>query len=274
MNKKAIAIAISILLLAVVYPCLAQTGGRQKRPLPYEYGRVVIDNYSEQAGLAPVVFEHWIHRTKFTCRVCHLDLGFAMKAGETGITASDNAGGYYCGTCHDGKRVFAEGKTAFQACSKVVTEEDRKRCDRCHSWGKEVKSDFDFFAFAALLPRGRLGNGIDWMAAEELGLVKPASSLDGVFGPFAPYGLPEPPADFALHPPVTGLPNIIFSHEKHAAWNGCALCHLDIFTGRARELIQYTTVENFHARLCGVCHTNVAFPRADCQRCHSEPAQF
>lgn len=33
-------------------------------------------------------------------RLCHVDIGFAMKANETGITADDNASGNYCGTCH------------------------------------------------------------------------------------------------------------------------------------------------------------------------------
>src|SRR5208337_111507 len=37
---------------------------------PQEYGRVVIKNYSERAGLAPVVFNHWLHRARFTCRLC------------------------------------------------------------------------------------------------------------------------------------------------------------------------------------------------------------
>jgi len=32
-----------------------------------------------------VVFDHWLHRAKFTCRLCHVDIGFAMKAEATDI---------------------------------------------------------------------------------------------------------------------------------------------------------------------------------------------
>jgi len=269
MNQKAI--ILFILVLAVICPGLAQTGRKQRRPLPYEYGQVVIDNYSEKAGRAPVVFEHWIHRAKFTCRVCHVDLGFAMKAGGTGVTASDNERGYYCGACHDGKRVFADGKTAFAACSQAATPADSKRCDRCHSWGKEVKSDFDFFAFSAPLPKERFGNGIDWVQAEESRLIQPVNFIDGISLPnwFLPQQL-----DFELNPKVAGMPDIIFSHEKHIEWNGCELCHPDIFIGVRRGVTHYTMVDNFNGKFCGACHTSVAFPLTDCQRCHSKPVLF
>ena len=51
----------------------------KKRPLPSDYGNVVMNNYSEKAGLSPVVFDHWLHRARFTCRLCHVDIAFAMK---------------------------------------------------------------------------------------------------------------------------------------------------------------------------------------------------
>ena len=70
----------------VASPALAdQTGTKKRRPLPPEFGRVIINNASEKAGLAPVSFDHWYHRAKYTCRLCHVDIGFAMKAGATGI---------------------------------------------------------------------------------------------------------------------------------------------------------------------------------------------
>jgi c(7)-type cytochrome triheme protein len=272
MNKKVI--VVLLLVGAVICPSLAQMGTKQKRPLPWEYGLVIIDNYSQKAGRSPVVFEHWIHRAKFTCRVCHVDIGFAMKAGGTGITASDNVRGYYCGTCHNGKRVFADGKTAFQACSQEVTAEDSKRCDRCHSWGKDVKSDFDFLAFSAPLPKGRFGNGIDWEKAEEVGLIRPVSFIEGEDGALALNRFLASQADFELNPKVAGLPDIIFSHEKHTRWNGCELCHPDIFIGVQRGDTQYAMVDNFHGEFCGGCHNTVAFPLTDCQRCHSKPVQF
>jgi c(7)-type cytochrome triheme protein len=266
MNRKAFIALALILICSSSFP---QTGTKKKRPLPYEYGRVIIGNYSEKANLAPVVFEHWIHRARFTCRVCHVDIGFAMKAGGTGIRAVDNERGFYCGTCHDGKRVV-EGKIVFQACSTPVETADAKRCDRCHSLGKKVPSDYDFFAFSRPLPKGRFGNGIDWEKAEELGLIKPASFLEGVSAGRSTLPVQK---DFALNPKVEGMPDIIFSHKKHTVWNGCELCHPDIFVGVKRGATHYTMVDNSEGKFCGACHTTVAFPLTDCQRCHSKPVQ-
>jgi len=266
MNRNAFAVLASVLICCS--SSSSQTGTKSKRPLPYEYGRVVISNYSENAGLAPVVFDHWIHRAKFTCRVCHVDIGFAMKAGGTGIRAVDNERGFYCGACHDGKRVV-EGKVVFQACSESVETADAKRCVRCHSLGKEVASDYDFFAFSKPLPKGRFGNGIDWEKAEMLGLIKPAAFLEGVST--GPNAFPVQ-KDFALDPKVEGMPDIIFSHKKHTAWNGCEVCHPDIF-GVKRGSTQYTMADNSQGKYCGACHKTVAFPLTDCQRCHSKPVQ-
>jgi len=267
MNQKVLAAMALISILCA--PSFSQTGTKKKRPLPYEYGRVVIDNYSAQANLAPVVFEHWIHRAMFTCRVCHVDIGFAMKAGSTGIRAVDNERGFYCGTCHNGKKVV-DGKTVFEACSTPSSTSDSKRCERCHSLGKNVPSDFDFFAFSKPLPKERFGNGIDWEKAEELGLIKPVAVLDGVSAKRNAFSAQK---DFALNPKVEGMPDIIFSHKKHTVWNGCELCHPDIFVGVKKGASHYTMVEISEGKSCGACHVTVAFPLTDCQRCHSKPVQ-
>jgi len=50
-----------------------------------EYGDVVINNFSDAAGMRPVVFPHWFHRVRFRCKVCHADLGFQFKAGGNQI---------------------------------------------------------------------------------------------------------------------------------------------------------------------------------------------
>ncbi len=253
--------AVLFLLLAFCVQPLSQNGIKKKRPLPYEYGRVVIDNYSEKADIAPVVFEHWIHRSKFTCRVCHVDVGFAMKAGATGITATDNAHGYYCGTCHN-------GKTAFQSCTRKTSVEDMKTCQRCHSYGLRVASDYDFFKFSEPLPKERFGNGIDWEKSEQLRLIKPATFLEGVSTQRNPLAVQK---DFSLNAKVEGMPDIIFSHKKHTVWNGCELCHPDIFVGVKRGTTHYTMVDISQGKSCGACHVTVAFPLTDCQRCHSKP---
>ncbi|MCU7804888.1 MAG: hypothetical protein KZQ92_21735 [Candidatus Thiodiazotropha sp. (ex Lucinoma borealis)] len=81
-----------------------------------EYGDVVINNHSDDAGMRPVVFPHWFHRIRFRCKVCHADLGFKFKAGGNGITMLKIIDGEYCGACHNGDIAWSV-----------------ENCDICHS---------------------------------------------------------------------------------------------------------------------------------------------
>lgn len=67
-----------------------------------EYGDVIMNEFSDDAGMRPVVFPHWFHRIRFRCKVCHGDLGFAFKAGGNDINMLKIIDGEYCGACHDG----------------------------------------------------------------------------------------------------------------------------------------------------------------------------
>lgn len=265
--RKIFVVLLFIILGAGI--AMAQPGIKKKRPLPHEFGKVVIANYSEKKGLAPVVFDHWLHRAKFTCRLCHVDLAFAMKAGGSAIKAADNMGGFYCGACHDGKRSFG-GEKVFAACASNYTQEDLKRCERCHSSGKNVKRDYNFAAFTRDLPKERFGNGINWEKAEEDGLIKPIDFLEGASIKRQSLAAQK---DFSLGTSVKGMPDIIFSHKKHTVWNGCELCHPEIFVGVKKGSTKYSMPEIFEGKYCGVCHVNVAFPLLDCQRCHTKPLQ-
>jgi c(7)-type cytochrome triheme protein len=71
-------------------------------PAMAEYGDVVINNYSDAAGMRPVVFPHWFHRIRFRCKVCHADLGFKFKAGGNEINMVKIIDGQFCGACHNG----------------------------------------------------------------------------------------------------------------------------------------------------------------------------
>lgn len=68
-----------------------------------EYADVVINNYSDKAGMRPVVFPHWFHRVRFRCKVCHADLGFQFKAGGNDINMVKIIEGQFCGACHNGE---------------------------------------------------------------------------------------------------------------------------------------------------------------------------
>ena len=86
----------ALLLLLVLLAGLAQLPARA------EYGDIVINNYSDAAGMRPPVFPHWFHRIRFRCKVCHADLGFKFKAGGNEINMVKIIDGQYCGACHNG----------------------------------------------------------------------------------------------------------------------------------------------------------------------------
>ena len=86
------------------------------RPALAEYGDVVINNYSDAAGMRPVVFPHWFHRVRFRCKVCHADLGFQFKAGGNQINMLKIIDGQYCGSCHNGELAWSA-----------------ENCNLCHS---------------------------------------------------------------------------------------------------------------------------------------------
>ena len=73
------------------------------RPASAEYADIVINNYSDKAGMRPVVFPHWFHRIRFRCKVCHADLGFKFQAGGNHITMLKIIDGTFCGACHNGE---------------------------------------------------------------------------------------------------------------------------------------------------------------------------
>lgn len=264
--KRLVWLSLVLIIVLVSSSFLySQTRGvKKKRALPQEYGNVVINNFSEKNNMSPVVFSHWLHRAKFTCRLCHVDIGFGMKAGTTEIKAIDNMDGLYCGACHNGKMKI-DGEVVFSSCSKSVPKEDTKMCDRCHSYGKNVKMKYSFSEFVAKFPKERFGNGIDWEKAEKDGLIKLIDHIEGISIKRKKMPLPK---DFSLEPKVVGLPEITFSHQKHTVWNGCEVCHPEIFAGVRKGATRYSMVEIFDGKYCGVCHGTVAFPTIDCQRCH------
>ena len=72
-----------------------------------EYGDIVINNYSDGAGMRPAIFPHWFHRVRFRCKVCHADLGFKFKAGGNEINMVKIIDGQFCGACHNGELAWS-----------------------------------------------------------------------------------------------------------------------------------------------------------------------
>ncbi len=253
---------VALSLVAATVVCAQTFGVKKRMPRPAEYGNVVMNNHSEAGGLAPVLFRHWLHRARYTCRLCHVDLGFAMVAGETGVREEDNRYGLYCGACHDGGEAFA-------AEEKIRKGETVENCDRCHSVGKDVEPEHRFYDFVAGFPKARFGNRVDWLKAEEQGLVALQDELAGVTIARKPLAVP---LETRIDAKVREMPNILFSHEKHAVWNGCELCHPQIF-GVKKAATVYEMQDIFDGKYCGACHGKVAFTNLDCQLCHTEEVQ-
>ncbi len=102
MRRRAVLFICGIWVAVVV--AVANWGGESVQGAAWaEFGDVVINNYSDDAGMRPVVFPHWFHRIRFRCKVCHADLGFAFKAGGNDINMLKIFDGEYCGSCHNGQ---------------------------------------------------------------------------------------------------------------------------------------------------------------------------
>jgi len=68
-----------------------------------EYGDIVMNNYSDDGGIRPVIFPHWFHRIRYRCKICHSDLGFKLQAGASKIDMLKIINGEFCGACHNGE---------------------------------------------------------------------------------------------------------------------------------------------------------------------------
>ncbi len=251
--------------LTVLFFFLAAPAFSQMVTSQENYGTVVINNYSKHSGMEAVVFDHWLHRAKFTCRLCHIDIGFTMEGGATAISAADNMNGYYCGSCHDGRRVF-EGREIFASCAGEYTPEEGKRCARCHSTGKTEARLYDFQTFTRKLPRV-FGKLIDWEKAEKEGLIKLVDYLEGISSKRSSL---EAQKDFTIMVRSMRWADVTFSHEKHIVWNGCEVCHPLIYPSSKQGTLQYSMADIMDGQSCGVCHVSVAFSVWLCRKCHTE----
>ncbi len=255
------------LVVALIFSSVLAHAWTSKRPS--SYGSVTIRNFSSRSGLAPVRFDHWLHRALYTCRLCHVDIGFAMEENGTKITADANMKGFYCGACHNGTRLFGE-KKIFSSCTTSATPTQLIQCKRCHSVGENVQKEYDFASFTKKLPTENMEGLIDWEEAEARGLIHPVDYLPGIS--IQRQAL-TPQGDFAITSKSAWMPNIIFSHKKHVVWNGCEVCHPDIFPSSKKGTVKYTMFEISDGKYCGLCHDRVAFTLSKCEKCHAAPVR-
>lgn len=218
-------------------------------PPPDEFGNLLLNRLSGSAGEKAVGFSHWSHRTRYACRVCHFELRFEMRKNASEISEEANQSGEFCGACHDGETAFGH------------TE---KNCSRCHTGTAAGKRQaFKKFRKQKKLPASPFGNKIDWVKAEDLGLIEPVASI--LEEDFEPIGYDESfeiPAAWTLIPPAD------FSHRVHLRWLECSNCHPDVFDIEIKGTQHFLMKNILTGKFCGACHMNVAFPLDDCRRCH------
>jgi c(7)-type cytochrome triheme protein len=217
----------------------------------WKYGNVVMRAKSKKAGMAPVVFSHWSHRARYTCRVCHQEIGFSMRQGDTGITRDQYLAGKFCGVCHNGSSAF------------TVKDGPQPQCRKCHLENtKELERQFA--SFSDSLPLAPFGNGIDWAAALKEGMIKPVNSLTSDQTLKIPDKLKQPLKLGTTSP----RSDVAFSHEDHFAELDCSSCHPDLFNIKTKTTSAFSMDSNIYGSFCGACHMQVAFPMNDCHRCH------
>jgi c(7)-type cytochrome triheme protein len=217
-------------------------------PTPSEYGDLVINRLSEKKGVRAVSFSHWSHRRTATCRVCHLELEFAMKVNETRITEKAHQDRDFCGACHDGVSSFPH------------IEEN---CDKCHNDGVSNMKDA-YFQEMKKFPRGN-GDFIDWSESLRTGLISPKRSIQD-----ENYSPPPITKTLILESDWNYVPPAYFPHKEHTEWLDCAQCHPYLFNIKKKSTEHFSMEYINEGEFCGVCHLNVAFPIHDCVRCHPD----
>ncbi len=221
---------------------------------PERYGDVIFRKKSAKHRVKPVVFSHRTHRTRYTCRVCHIELEFSMKQGETDITREEYLDGLYCGACHNGDIAFS----VKYSCNVCHIKVDRQ--------GNYATVN-DAILSSGQMPGQDYGDGINWVQAIKSGKIAPENSILAEEAPES-MELPEHlklPLRWTTTAPRT---LVSFPHEAHIQWLDCANCHPDIFTIEKMGTEEFNKEKNLYGMYCGTCHMTVAFPMNGCNRCH------
>jgi len=243
-----------LLLCFIMFPNQIFAGSMLKLPIlpsPERYGSVLMEVPAEKK-ISSVVFAHWLHRTKYTCRVCHYELGFSMKVNDTPIVCNKGKmNGEYCASCHN-------GKTSFGPQDDLGAD----NCERCHNTNASLRWE-DFQNLQTRLPKTKFGNQIDWTKALDEKMIEPKDSLSGKTQKLANIN-----KNLTLSAEMVGISPSIFPHQTHEKWLDCSNCHPELFNIKKKTTESLRMANMIQGRSCGICHLRVAFPLDDCKRCH------
>ncbi|MFC1684212.1 c(7)-type cytochrome triheme domain-containing protein [Pseudomonadota bacterium] len=232
-------------------------------------GNFVMKTYEkkmEDAGLAPVIYPHWVHRIWFECKVCHQDI-FVMQRWRNDISHKKFKQGEQCAKCHNGDIAFG------------IEDE----CDRCHIAGTPEAArlhnaklvDHDNInnvakRLGASWNSSRLTDGeipvdkhgfIDWLNLKKNKIFEPLHSLDKEY-------TPEIRDNKIFFESKSKIKNVLFDHQIHSSWIKCTSCHPEVFKEDLKNNIKMVKMSK--GKFCGRCHGKVSFTFADCLRCHSQ----
>lgn len=254
--RRCLQIIVALLGCLMVYVGLSRPAASQgdlELPAllaPEEYGDVLIARTSEKHGVVPVIFSHWVHRSKYSCRVCHGELEFSMQAQGTPIVCDrGKMNGTYCASCHNGTIAFGP------------REANADTCIRCHNANSSPNRE-KFEKLRRKLPRAEFGNEIDWSRALKEGIIKPRNSLQ------ERTGIIQIKKTLKLRAEMFGIPSAVFPHGTHEEWLDCSSCHPELFAIKKKGTENFTMSRIIKGEFCGVCHLAVAFPLNACRRCH------
>ena len=262
MDKKSSIAFLALMLITVLTAIALVTGvstageptivdkvDRTKEVDPGKYGNIMINNKTgEGMAMQEVEFPHWLHRSKFTCKVCHTEIGYKMKAGANDFVQADIDAGKDCGICHNGKAAFA------------ATD-----CDRCHTGGMPNENNSVIGEALHELPVDDFGNKINWVKALRDGNIKPKASVDGS-GKMTALDT-EVLLEVKKFTPAP--PKVLFPHKAHTEWLDCSSCHPEPFKEEKGSSSEMSMRKILSGQYCGACHGKVAFPLTNCFRCHS-----
>ncbi len=119
------------------------------------------------------------------------------------------------------------------------------------------------------LPRDRFGL-VDWAQLVKKDLIAPKGSLD----PADTSEMPPLDLDIIIKAKSDFVKDVKYPHWMHTYWLKCEVCHATVGGAifiPAKGQNNMTMVGIARGEWCGRCHDKVAFPLADCNRCHTVP---
>lgn len=112
---------------------------------------------------------------------------------------------------------------------------------------------------------------VDWAKVIKEKMIDPRYSLD-------PAAKPDDEAildmNIFFETKSNFMDNVVFPHYMHSWWLSCEACHQSVggpIFEQSAGANDVKMVEMADGKWCGRCHGRVAFPLADCKRCHAWP---